>query len=147
MRKQRGFTLIELVLVITILGILAAFAVPRFASLSGNARTAVVNSLAGSLRAAGALAHSVSLATGAGASSSISMEGATVTMVQYYPAGTVAGVGTALADVTGFTSSYTGGTATFTPTGGGTSCQVTYTEAAANAAPTVTATVTGTGCT
>lgn len=147
MRKQRGFTLIELVLVITILGILAAFAVPRFVSLSGNARAAVVNSLAGSLRAAAALAHSVALATGAGASSSISMEGVTVTMVQYYPAATADGIGKALADISGFTSSYSGTTATFTPTGGSTGCQVTYTEAAANAAPTVTPTVTGTGCT
>lgn len=142
MRKQTGFTLIELVLVITILGILAAFAVPRFADLSGNAREAVVNSMAGSLRAAGALAHSVSLATGAGAASSISMEGVTVTMTNFYPAETVAGIGNALADISGFTSSY-GTVATFTPTGGSSTCQVTYDAAASTtAAPVVTVTVT-----
>ena len=39
-KAQTGFTLIELVVVITILGILAAFAVPRFASLEGQARLA-----------------------------------------------------------------------------------------------------------
>lgn len=147
MRKQRGFTLIELVLVITILGILAAFAVPRFVSLSANARAAVVNSLAGSLRSAGALAHSVSLATGAGATSSISMEGVTVTMINYYPTEDADGIGKALADVSGFTSSYTGAIATFTPTGGGANCKVTYDAAASTtAAPTVTVDVSGTGC-
>lgn len=143
MRKQTGFTLIELVLVIVILGILAAFAVPRFVNLAGEARESAVNSLGGSLRAAGALAHSVSLATGAGATSSISMEGVAITMEQFYPAGLAAGIGNALADVTGFTSGYAGGVATFTPTGGGATCQVTYTQAAAGAAPVVAATVTG----
>jgi MSHA pilin protein MshA len=144
MSKQRGFTLIELVLVIVILGILAAFAVPRFVNLAGEAREAAVNALAGSLRAAGALARSISLATGAGANSTISMEGANVTMVNFYPAGTVAGIGTALADTSGYTSSYSAGTATFRPaTGGSATCQVTYTQAAVNGVPTVTPTITG----
>ena len=49
-RIQDGFTLIELVVVVTILGILAAFAVPRFASLEGQARLASTQALAGSVR-------------------------------------------------------------------------------------------------
>ena len=48
--RRGGFTLIELVVIITILGILAAFAIPRFMSLEARARMASRDSLAGSLR-------------------------------------------------------------------------------------------------
>jgi MSHA pilin protein MshA len=43
-RQQKGFTIIELVVVIVILGILAAVAFPKFQDLSGSAKTAVLNS-------------------------------------------------------------------------------------------------------
>jgi MSHA pilin protein MshA len=49
MNKQRGFTLIELVVVIIILGVLAAVAVPRFTDLSGDARTAAAKGVAGAI--------------------------------------------------------------------------------------------------
>jgi MSHA pilin protein MshA len=48
--KQRGFTLIELVVVIVILGILASTALPRFINLNRYARVASIQSLAGSVR-------------------------------------------------------------------------------------------------
>ena len=63
-RIQGGFTLIELVVVVTILGILAAFAVPRFASLEGQARLASTQALAGSVRSGASLAHALWLAQG-----------------------------------------------------------------------------------
>ncbi|HEC17557.1 MAG TPA: type II secretion system protein [Sedimenticola sp.] len=55
-RKQSGFTIIELVMVIVILGILAAMAVPRFADLSGSATTATKDGLEGSVKSAWAIA-------------------------------------------------------------------------------------------
>ena len=61
-KKQKGFTLIELVMVIVILGILAAFALPRFADLGGDARLASIEGARGAVKSASAIAHSTWLA-------------------------------------------------------------------------------------
>ncbi|ABM17856.1 MSHA ppilin [Marinobacter nauticus ATCC 49840] len=55
-QKQKGFTLIELVVVIAILAILAAFALPRFAQLSEQAHQSSIKGTAGALSAGVALA-------------------------------------------------------------------------------------------
>jgi MSHA pilin protein MshA len=59
MRKQAqaGFTLIELIVVIVILGILAATALPRFSNLGGDARMASLNAVRGALASTSATAH------------------------------------------------------------------------------------------
>ncbi len=54
---QKGFTLIELVMVIVILGVLAAVALPKFVNLGADARIAAVNGLAGSVQTAVSLAR------------------------------------------------------------------------------------------
>ena len=131
--SQSGFTLIELVVVITILGILAAFAVPRFASLDTEARTAARDALAGSVRSGAALSHALWLAQSQPAT--VTMEGQVITMTNGYP--NLATVNLTIGDLTGFT--YTAGTGVFLKTGGAATCTVTYAAAAgANLAPTIT---------
>ena len=59
--KQKGFTLIELVVVIVILGILSAFALPRFLNLTTDARVAAIEGVAGSIKSASALVRAACL--------------------------------------------------------------------------------------
>jgi MSHA pilin protein MshA len=100
--KQAGFTLIELVVVITILGILAAFALPRFANLETQARLASLDGLAGSLRAAAALARSQWLAEGSSSALTVTMEGVTINLTANgYPQDT--DIANTLQDTSGYT--------------------------------------------
>lgn len=145
-RTQHGFTLIELVVVLVILGILAAFAIPRFVNISTDARASAVRGLAGSLRSSAALAHGLALARSV-TNGTITMEGTNVTIVNGYPAASAAGIGATVANLDGFNAlpdTPAAGSITYRPVNAASvpaNCQVVYTQAPVGGAATVTMTI------
>lgn len=91
--NQNGFTLIELIMVIVILGILSAFALPKFADFSGQAEKSSIEGASGGMRSASAIAHAACLASttcdgsagASGATSTAVLDGTSIAMVYGYP--------------------------------------------------------------
>ncbi len=102
--SQKGFTLIELVVVIVILGILAVTAAPKFIDLQDDARTATLNAIKASMQSASTLVHSKSLIKGTeeAAADTVKVNGTDVATIYGYPAANysaLAGAWTDLLDI------------------------------------------------
>ena len=136
-RKEKGFTLIELVMVIVILGILAAFALPRFANFGGDAETATRQGILGAMRSASSISRAACLASSAcdqtAATASVTLDGVSVDLEYGYPAPSATGITRAAqidvspAPAYTATAGGTPGTATITIDS---DCTVVYTAAA-----------------
>ena len=148
--KQSGFTLVELIVVIVILGILAATALPKFINVTSDANQAAINGLAGGLRSAVTVVQARYFASGG--------TGTTVTMADGNPVTVIANTGIPAASSAGIVAAMTSidGFAIGTPASGAvqfdfapsaiTNCSLTYDDGSTTTANAGQVNVTTTGC-
>ncbi len=152
-KSSQGFTLIELVMVIVILGVLSAFALPRFADLGSDARLASLDALEGAMRSASGLVHSVAIVenkTDCATDPTVVLEGQTITLRCGYPCPHPSGIARAVVADGAYT--WVGGNCggqlgaievRLTDAPDPANCKIRYTSARQNRAPGFTPTTTG----
>ncbi|PSV24377.1 MSHA biogenesis protein MshA [Photobacterium kishitanii] len=150
MKRQNGFTLIELVVVIVILGILAVTAAPKFLNLQDDARASSLQGLKGAIDGAAGITYGKAAIQGKEAAKTDTVDD--IAVVYGYPKATETGIGKAMTGFDDWTSmaSSSAATGTLVLTYKGNTdenCSVTYTEAkSASQAATTIINTTGAGC-
>jgi len=135
-RMQAGFTLVELIVVIVILGILAAVALPRFMGLEREARVAAVRSMAGTMLSAANMARGVCQAQGcANGAPGIPINGVNIVFQNGYPNN--ASIRALIQSTEGFNTN-AAGNQMIKRGGANNNCFVQYNAAPANGQPTIT---------